>query len=564
MQNQIQFRWKLFSGLTLSLGILLVAAAIGWFSPGIKDPILAHLQLRSPELAQWLKELSTNAQVVLMVLAMGLVAWSLIGLGVKLFSKSTWLALAASLQQRFAAPRQPAGTYSLTLLKDKLFPDADKHGKAEIPFFGREVELAWLHQQCLHAMRHGCGLHAVALWGAQGIGKTHVCYRFAKALADGGYPDCVGWQVYALDREFESASLLASLSRPALLIWDDISLSDDASKARLQLLRKACGSHKTPLVLLLTSWQARDNEGLTREQKLIDNEMQCQPLGLTFASQIYPLASQLEPSLQGHPLFLRLLQEQSTPASPSAGNPPKTLWALCQQWALDYSNRLAQHHQLSPLALGALAVVSSSDASTFNDLRSAMALTDADFAALKKTGRITNHQGSIRLLPIRPDLLGWAFAIQQLQTTEPQQLESWAKLAWSLDFFDTGRFLQHATTHDLAQNAWVMALHNPHFTQADAVAALARAKASTNAVNHYGSHQLWEPMAAELAISQAIALRFTDDAQIQLRYARCLLAKGIFQAKDGVESSTAFADLMRQLAVYPHLQSVPPFDEFGK
>jgi hypothetical protein len=510
----IELKWKIPSAITLGGFLILAAGLIGLIFPSSNRFIVDAVGTRYPAIATWLRAQDFTATHLLMFVTAACLVFFLIKLLSKLLSKWSVNSLARKIKDFSSPPQQPHSTSKLSLLKDKLFPDM-AYSKTEIPFYGREDELAWLHLQCQQASDRG-GLTAIALWGQQGIGKTHLGYRFAKSVADGAYAGCTNWQAHTLDKTFDPQQLLGSLTKPTLLIWDDVSLSDDTSKTQLRQLRAACTGRRKPLVLLLTSWHSREGEGLTLDQKLIDAERECKLLPKEFANQIYPQASALSPDMQGHPLFLRLLQEQSRGENPLADACHKTLWQLCEQWAVGYIQRLQNEHHIRPEALAALAVVSCSDSASLSELIANFSLTPADQDTLKKTGRISNHQGDLRLSPVRPDLLGWAFALKQLQACEPAKLAQWAKLAWRLDFFDTGRFLQASITNHLSQHPWAIALHNPIFAPAEFQEALSRTKAATNAVDHYGRQGQLTEMADEIAVTQNIALRFKDNTEIQL------------------------------------------------
>jgi hypothetical protein len=532
-----ELKFKISSAIALGVFLILAAGSVGFIFPNSNRFIVDAVGTHYPAIAPWLRAQDFTTTHLLMSVTATYLVFFLIKFLSKLLSKWGVNSLARKIKEFFSPPQQPHSTSKLSLLKDKLFPDT-AYSKTDIPFYGREDELAWLHLQCQQASDKG-GLTAIALWGQQGIGKTHLGYRFAKSMTDGAYAGCTNWQAHTLDKTFNSQQLLGSLTKPTLLIWDDVSLNEDTSKTQLQQLRRACTGRPKPLVLLLTSWHSREGEGLTLDQKLIDTERECKSLPKEFANQIYPQASALSPDMQGHPLFLRLLQEQSRGQNPLADASHKTLWQLCEQWAVGYIQRLQNEHHISPEALAALAVVSCSKSASLGELIANFSLTPADQDTLKKTGRISNHQGDLRLSPVRPDLLGWAFALKQLQGSEPAKLALWAKLAWRLDFFDTGRFLQASVINNLSQHPWAKALHNPIFAPIDFQEALSRTKAATNAVDHYGRQGKLTEMADEIAVTQNIALRFKDNTEIQLsRTVAATNAVGHYSARSKLTEMT--------------------------
>ena len=239
-------------------------------------------------------------------------------------------------------------------------------------------------------------------------------------------------------------------------------------------------------------------------------------------------------------MYLRLLAAQA----PAANLAPDSLWVLCQRWGTGYNSRLQTEHGLTDNALAALAVVSSSDTGVLTDIAKVIGLTKGDFAALEKTGRVSFHQGAQVLNPIKPDLLGWAFALSALQNLPASQSHSYANLAWENDFFDTGRFMEHALKLGYLQHAWAKALRQ---TPADSLSehgATARAKAATNAVAQYGGAQRFDKMADELAVAQDIAKRFANNPEIQLTR-----AKAATNAVSHYGSDKRFDDMADELAL---------------
>ncbi len=260
---------------------------------------------------------------------------------------------------------------------------------------------------------------------------------------------------------------------------------------------------------------------------------------------------------------------------------------------------------MSETALQALAIASSSDSIKWVDISRVLKMGNADFQSIKSVGKITDLQGALSVAPLRPDLLGWALAIQVFQTSSPDALKPLASLAWVTEFFDTGRFIQLATAHGKQHHPWVKALHFapdeliPALSRAkaatnavsdygsaqnwDAMAAelavsgaiaqrfsdnpeiqLERAKAATNAVGRYGSAQNWDAMAAELAVSGAIAQRFAENPEIQLRYARCLLARVISFRSREMNADAAVEQLSACLEQHKYLMEMAPFNQMGR
>ena len=167
-----------------------------------------------------------------------------------------------------------------------------------MPFYGRADDLQWLADQCAIAKTHKA-LRVLSVWGEQGMGKTHLAYRFAKALADGGYPNHGTWAAYALNKDFDSDKLLNMFpEKPTLLLCDDVSLQDADTTARLRALRKACAGRAQAIVLVVTTWSAASAGGITADQILVDAEHPCGGLALDFAKQIYPNARELPANMQ--------------------------------------------------------------------------------------------------------------------------------------------------------------------------------------------------------------------------------------------------------------------------
>ena len=183
-------------------------------------------------------------------------------------------------------------------MRAKLFPTLGPQSSKEVPFYGRADDLQWLADQCAIAKTHKA-LRVLSVWGEQGMGKTHLAYRFAKALADGGYPNHGTWAAYALNKDFDSDKLLNMFpEKPTLLLCDDVSLQDADTTARLRALRKACAGRAQAIVLVVTTWSAASAGGITADQILVDAEHRCGGLALDFAKQIYPNARELPANMQ--------------------------------------------------------------------------------------------------------------------------------------------------------------------------------------------------------------------------------------------------------------------------
>ena len=166
--------------------------------------------------------------------------------------------------------------------------------------------------------------------------------------------------------------------------------------------------------------------------------------------------------------------------------------------------------------LCAIAVASSGQALPLADVAQFFGLeASALQKTLKKLSLFTERQGMPLLAPLRPDLIGWAFAHQVLQARSAEQLKTWAALAWNYDFFDTGRFLEHAQQAQCSQHPWVQALHSG--VGLSAPAALNRAQAAVNAINHYGSAQRWnEQCRLNWWCAKTLPKNHPDNAEIQL------------------------------------------------
>ena len=435
----------------------------------------------------------------------------------------TWLspqiripAIALFLLKRFGNP-QPANTYPLEALAGELYPNTSTAPE----LLGREAELELLTEQYKQTTPNA--LRVVSVWGQQGIGKTHLLYAFGKKLQHNAQKvlgqNRTTWRVWVLEREFEAQALLDSLpTQPCLLLWDDISLSDEGTKTRLATLRQLCTQRAQPLLIVLTTWSAQS--GLTANDRGVDAELPCPPLDSTSAQRLYADVESLPPAYQGHPLMLRLLQEAGGGKdSISDNNLQAELWRLCIDRADALIKRYRDEHTASDEVLCAIAVASSGDALPLADVAQVFGL---EASALQKTLKnlllFSARQGMPLLAPLRPDLIGWAFAHQVLQAVPAQRLQTWAALVWRYGFFDTGRFLEYAQQADFPHHPWVQALHRG--VGLSAAAALNRAKAAINATNAYGSAQRWDEAQAELLVCQDLAQKHPDHAEIQLRRAQ--------------------------------------------
>ena len=435
----------------------------------------------------------------------------------------TWLspqiripAIALFLLKRFGNP-QPANTYPLEALAGELYPNTSTAPE----LLGRDTELAALAEQCRQAPPNR--LRVVSVWGPQGIGKTHLLYAFGKKLQHNAQKvlgqNSPTWRVWVLEREFEAQALLDSLpTQPCLLLWDDISLSDEGTKTRLATLRQLCTQRAQPLLIVLTTWSAQS--GLTANDRGVDAELLCPSLDSASAQRLYADVKSLPPAWQGHPLLLRLLQEAGGgKVSISNNNLQAELWKLCIDRADALIKRYRDEHTASDDALCAIAVASSGDALPLADVAQAFGLEASTLQkTLKQLSLCTEHQGLLLLAPLRPDLIGWAFAHQVLQAVPAQRLQTWAALVWQHYFFDTGRFLEYAQQADFPHHPWVQALHRG--VGLSAPAALNRAKAAVNAIGHYGRAQMWSAMQAELVVCQELAQKHPDHAEIQLERAQ--------------------------------------------
>ena len=515
-QTAAKFWTKALTGFVLFVAALILAAAVGHFFPSVNDGIMGYINRNFAALGKWLSDQQLAPHLLTVAIAAMAGLWQAGKLASKLLGASVWKRSVSWVQNRVETAGDPDGCYPLASLRDKLFPTLGAQSGQEVPFYGRADDLQWLADECAIAKTHKA-LRVLSIWGEQGIGKTHLTYRFAKALAVGGYPSCGKWAVYGLNKDFDCDKLLNKFpDKPTLLLCDDVSLQDVDTTARLRALRKACAGRAQAIVLVVTTWSAASAGGITADQILVDAERPCGGLAIEFAEQIYPNARELPANMQGHPLYLRLLAAQA----PAANLAPDSLWVLCQRWGRGYNSRLQTEHGLTDNALAALAVVSSSDTGVLTDIAKVIGLTKGDFAALEKTGRVSFHQGAKVLNPIKPDLLGWAFALSALQNLGDSQSNSYANLAWENDFFDTGRFMEHALKLGYLQHAWAKALRQ---TPADSLSehgAMARAKAATNAVAQYGGAQRFDDMVDELAVARGIAKRFANNPEIQLERAR--------------------------------------------
>jgi hypothetical protein len=427
--------WQIHMLAALVIGCIAIAVsfAIAYFVPATNKWVLAFLQARIPSLASWIQLQSWaggSSMLVLAVVAMGL--YIVATLFFKSAGKRLWQRLTGKLAAGSTPATPPMGCYALETLANELFPQLDA-GAPSLNFVGREAEQQWLSTQCTSTKTSG-GIRIVSLWGPQGIGKTHLAYVFARALSKGDYVSLGRWNTYRLDKEFDPQDLIGDLpAKPVLLLLDDVSLADDTSHRRLQKLIQTASSRKPPLLVLLTAWQPRLAEGLSQSEKLVDAELEVKPLEDQFARQLYQHANLLPPALRGHPLMLRLLEQK--PSDAGTLESQLDLWSACLAWATGFAARLRKDYAMSDRAMQAFATASSSDSIKWASLSFVFKLDDADFQAIKKTGRITERQGALSVAPLRPDLLGWAFAIQVFQATTSEALKEQASLAWEAKFF---------------------------------------------------------------------------------------------------------------------------------
>ena len=465
----------------------------------------------------------------------------------------TWLspqiripAIALFLLKRFGNP-QPANTYPLEALAGKVYPNTSTAPE----LLGRDTELAALAEQCRQAPPNR--LRVVSVWGPQGIGKTHLLYAFGKKLQHNAQKvlgqNSPTWRVWVLKRKFEAQALFDSLpSQPCLLLWDDISLSDGDTKTRLDDLRQLCTQHAQPLLIVLTTWS--EQSGLTANDRGVDAELPCPPLDSASAQRLYADVKNLPPAWQGHPLLLRLLQEAGGgEVSISDNNLQAELWRLCLNRADALIKRYRDEHTASDEVLCAIAVASSGDALPLADVAQVFGLeASALQKTLKQLSLCTEHQGLLLLAPLRPDLIGWAFAHQVLQAVPAQRLQTWAALVWHYDFFDTGRFLEYAQQADFPHHPWVQALHSGVGLSAPAV--LNRAQAAVNATDAYGRARMWSAMQAELAVCQDLAQKHPNHAEIQLARAQA--------AVNAIDRYGRWADIQAELVVCQELAQKHP------
>ncbi len=275
------------------------------------------MQVRIPSLAAWIK-LQPWADTLLPVLAFltsGIyICASLLS---KIAGKTLWQRLTREVDSWSASDKPPDGCYGLDTLANELFPQLEAPAQS-LNFVGRKVEQQRLSNQCALAKAAG-GIRVVALWGPQGIGKTHLSYVFAQAVSSGNYADLSHWKSYRLDKGYDPQVLMDGLPpKPVLLLLDDVSLADDATHKRLHTVLQIGIACKVPALLLLTTWQPRMGEGLARNQLLIDDELEIKPLQDLFARQLFENADQLPVALRGHPLMLRLLGQQALHAGVDA------------------------------------------------------------------------------------------------------------------------------------------------------------------------------------------------------------------------------------------------------
>ena len=124
-------------------------------------------------------------------------------------------------------------------------------------------------------------------------------------------------------------TLLDSLpTQPCLLLWDDISLSDEGTKTRLATLRQLCTQRAQPLAHHVDHLVG-SKAGLTANDRGVDAEVLCPSLDSASAQRLYADVESLPQEWQGHPLLLRLLQEADGKGSISNNNLQAELWKLC-------------------------------------------------------------------------------------------------------------------------------------------------------------------------------------------------------------------------------------------
>jgi hypothetical protein len=531
---------KIFTGFGLAIAALAITGLVSVLFPSLNKFALSLIGLYAPlkPVAEWIKN-SAGAQYVVVLIVTALMGvWWLMKFFTKIVFKAGWNHLLNRVQTLRNPVTPPQGCATLSDLGRRLYPD-----QSQIELVGRESEIAWLADQCEAALASESRIRVLNLYGPQGIGKTHLAYEFGQRLLAGKIVNAQRWRAWFVqNREFNPESIIdASVLSATLLIWDDVSLEDDSSRSKLDALRTAAQRCRKPFIVLLTGWRSRSEESLTPEGRSADSELEVKPLTSEFAKKIFPNADALKSAESGHPLLLRLLANTGA----GSGNVASiNIWDECLKWGKNYKADRLNTHGVSDSAKNALAVVSSSDAMPWKRIAREFELTGADLTALRKTNLIASRQGELWLEPVRPDLLGWAFAIAQLEAIPRADAQRYALLAWQTKFFDTGRFLEFVSTHGQAAHPWTSALQSPDVVITDRNASLNRAKAATNAVHHYGSAQSFDDMKAELAVSQAIARAFSKDREIQL-----VRAKAATNAVSHYGSAQRFDGMKAELAV---------------
>ena len=506
-------KWRLVAGVSWAAFVLVLAHLI--YRLGWSEHLLNLVRTFNDPLAIWIESFGLVAYSLTVLSTLALMG--IYCIGVNKFKLPKPPSISTHLHKNFGNP-QPANTYPLEALAGELYPNTSTAPE----LLGREAELELLTEQYKQTTPNA--LRVVSVWGQQGIGKTHLLYAFGKKLQHNAQKvlgqNRTTWRVWVLEREFEAQALLDSLpTQPCLLLWDDISLSDEGTKTRLATLRQLCTQRAQPLLIVLTTWSAQS--GLTANDRGVDAELLCPSLDSASAQRLYADVESLPPAYQGHPLLLRLLQEAGgSKVSISDNNLQAELWRLCLNRADALIKRYRDEHTASDDALCAIAVASSGDDLPLADVAQDFGLAASTLQkTLKQLSLCTERQGLLLLAPLPlVDLIGWAFAHQVLQAVPAQRLQTWAALVWSYVFFDTGRFLVYAQQADFPRHPWVQALHSGVGLSAPAV--LNRAKAAVNATNAYGSAQRWDEAQAEVAVCQELAQKHPDHAEIQLRRAQ--------------------------------------------
>ncbi len=502
-------------------GLVLLGAAwlLDVLFPQIREALIPLLRVRSPAGADWLDRQRWPVGIFIPLLLAAVAIWIAMKFMFKKFSLRVWKGATHTIHGWISSPPIPSNCVPVSeILHNKLkLPEEDLDTKP-LELLGRTDELDWLKRQA-QATRSpaATAVRVILLWGAHGIGKTHLAFRFATGLSRREYRECGSWHAWSLNREFDPKALADNLPKTAtILLWDDISLDDDASHRRLQDLLSECAGRKQPLLVVLTGWRPRLAGALTRDQALVDVEREVGPLDPDNARSLYASAADLPEAERGHPLLLRLLSRQA--ASAADAPMPVDLWESCQQWAGGYTQRLESKYGLSPAARQALAVVSSSETCSWPQVQATFGLNDADHRALQKIGQLRIRQGAVWLEPVRPDLLGWAYALHALAAIPLHDAEPWALHAWKSSFFDTGRFLSNAKSHGLHAHVWVRALLAPPLGDVDA--ALQRIMAAALGISHHAAAGQWRDVALEIDAARVIASSFPEHQDIQLAHAR--------------------------------------------